>query len=130
MYELVGADWRWTDRLGWSDERWQAWADSVETWLLDCDDRRAGYFELQPEVDGDVRLALFGLAPGFYGRGLGGHMLTRAVERAWEIPGTARVWVSTLDLDSPAALANYLARGFEIVDRISGPDPAPRSVVG
>lgn len=125
MYVAVGSDWRWTDRLGWSEERWQAWADSVETWLLHRDGRRAGYFELQPESDGDVRLALFGLVPGYYSDGLGGQMLVRAVERAWAIPGTTRVWVSTLDLDSPMALSNYLARGFEIIDRTAGPDPRP-----
>ena len=38
----------------------------------------------------------------------------RAVEEAWTL-GAARVWLHTNSRDAPAALPNYLARGFRIV---------------
>jgi hypothetical protein len=38
-------------------------------------------------------------------------MLTATVERAWE-QGTSRVWLHTCTLDDPAALPNYIKRGF------------------
>jgi hypothetical protein len=31
------------------------------------------------------------------------------------------VWLHTCTLDSPAALPNYLARGFEVVRTVSSP---------
>ena len=71
----------------------------------------AGYFELRRDRDGGVEIAYFGLLPEFTGRGLGGHLLTAAVERAWA-PGPERVWLHTNTLDHPAALPNYLKRGF------------------
>jgi GNAT superfamily N-acetyltransferase len=54
------------------------------------------------------------MLPGWEGEGLGGHLLTCAIERAWEA-GADRVLVNTCTLDHPAALPNYLARGFEVV---------------
>jgi GNAT superfamily N-acetyltransferase len=48
------------------------------------------------------------------GRGLGTLLLTRAVEEAWAL-GTSRVWLHTSTLDHPAALPNYLKRGFKQV---------------
>ena len=51
-------------------------------------------------------------SPASQALGLGGWLLTRAVERAWAVEGTRRVWLHTCELDSPAALANYEARGF------------------
>ena len=42
-------------------------------------------------------------------------MLTRAVEEAWRTPHARRVWLHTCTLDGPAALPNYLGRGFRIV---------------
>ena len=72
----------------------------------------AGYFELRREGD-DVELVYFGLLRHYHGRGLGGHFLTQAIQRAWE-GTTRRVWVHTNTLDHPAALPNYLKRGFKI----------------
>ena len=50
-------------------------------------------------------------APEFIGRGLGGALLTHAIEQAWT-SGAKRVWVHTCELDHPAALTNYEARGM------------------
>jgi GNAT superfamily N-acetyltransferase len=53
------------------------------------------------------------LLPAFVGRGLGGALLTSALEDAWKMQ-PPRVWVHTCTLDHPAALANYQARGMKI----------------
>jgi GNAT superfamily N-acetyltransferase len=73
----------------------------------------AGYAEIEMQDGGNVELASFGVLPQFAGRGVGGRLLTRAVERAWEMGGK-RVWLHTCSLDSPAALPGYLARGFRL----------------
>jgi ribosomal protein S18 acetylase RimI-like enzyme len=73
----------------------------------------AGYFELEQMPDAVVEIKYFGLLAGFTGRGLGAHMLTEAVERAFAI-GASRVILDTCSLDHPGALAHYQARGFRV----------------
>jgi GNAT superfamily N-acetyltransferase len=116
LYAAVGGDWYWIGRLPWTYARWQAWLDrpEVETWVARRGGSPAGYFELEQQAGGSVELAYFGLMPQFVGQGLGGHLLTVAISRAWELPDARRVWVHTCSLDHPFALANYQARGFEI----------------
>ena len=41
-------------------------------------------------------------------------ILTKSVEEAWAL-GPSRIWVHTCTLDHPAALPNYLSRGFRTV---------------
>jgi GNAT superfamily N-acetyltransferase len=141
LYTTVGADWHWVDRLTWTKEEWAAWTDRDEHHLLiatlaEEDGGVAGYAELEQQPAGAVEIAYFGLLPAFHGRGLGGHLLRRVLDIAWTLPGTERVWVHTCDLDSPAALANYRARGMrefrrEIEWRISASntDQQSRSAV-
>jgi GNAT superfamily N-acetyltransferase len=74
----------------------------------------AGYFELRQHEDGSVEIAYFGLLPNFIGRGWGKYLLTRAVDTAWSLD-PKRVWLHTCTLDHPAALPNYLKRGFRRV---------------
>jgi GNAT superfamily N-acetyltransferase len=109
FYETVGRPHEWTDHLGRTDVEWQEWAERVETWVATIDGGDAGYYELR-ETGEDVEIAYFGLLPHVQGQGLGGHMLTHAVTRAFEL--APRVWVHTCTLDGPHALANYLARGL------------------
>jgi len=71
----------------------------------------AGYFELKRHDDRGVEVVYFGLVAGFIGRGLGGAMLTRAIDEAWTM-GAMRVWLHTCTLDSPNALPAYKARGL------------------
>lgn len=115
-YARVGAPWRWTARLAWSDERWRRYVlrDALGTWIGRAGDDPVGYFELESQAGGDVELAYFGLLPEFIGRGLGGPLLSAAVERAWRLPGTRRLWVHTCTDDHAHALDNYLGRGFEL----------------
>jgi GNAT superfamily N-acetyltransferase len=116
LYEEVGRAYRWTDRLGWTDETIRAYlrTPGVSIWLMSWQEAPAGYFELRKHEDGGVEIAYFGLLPDFIGRGWGKHLLTRAVQAAWEV-GTHRVWLHTCTLDHPAALPNYLKRGFRSV---------------
>jgi GNAT superfamily N-acetyltransferase len=74
--------------------------------------------------DGDIELASFGILPQFTGQGLGGHLLTCAVRRAWQ-GGASRVWLHTSSFDHPWALRNYLARGFRIVKTETSPKELP-----
>ena len=113
LYAEVGRAYHWRDRLAWTDEDARRRLDdpAVSLHLLSVDAAPAGYFELQRHDDGSVEIAYFGLLPEFHGRGLGKYLLTEAVEAGWAL-GASRVWLHTCTLDDPAALPNYLARGF------------------
>jgi GNAT superfamily N-acetyltransferase len=113
LYTAVGGDWFWIDRLSWTYQRWLQWLDrpEVETWVAYHRGTPAGYFELEHLPETGVELAYFGLLPGFVGRGIGGQLLTAAVQRAWQRQ-PQRVWLHTCTLDHPQAVANYKARGF------------------
>lgn len=115
FYAAVGGDLFWVDRLSWTYAEWMAWLDrtELETWIGSVSGTPAGYFELERQAEGSVEIVYFGLLPRFVGRGLGGALLSAAVERAWE--GNARrVWLHTCSLDHSAALSAYQARGFLI----------------
>jgi GNAT superfamily N-acetyltransferase len=86
----------------------------VSLWLLTSRAAPAGYFELRAHDDRSVEIGYFGLLPEFLGRGWGGYLLTRAAEAAWAMK-PERVWLHTCTLDHPAALPNYLRRGFRPV---------------
>ncbi len=114
LYVEVGRNYHWIDRLPWTDEQIAAHLKQAEItlWLMTFDEATAGYFELRRCEDGSVEIAYFGLLPEFLGRGLGKHLLTSATEQAWA-DGANRVWLHTCTLDDPAALPNYLRRGFK-----------------
>ena len=113
LYLAVGQQYHWVDRLDWTAEEEAArLADpNVSLHVLTVAGAPAGYYELEREGDGAVQIAYFGLLPEFIGRGLGKYLLTRAAEDAFAL-GASRVWLHTCTLDNPAALPNYLARGF------------------
>jgi GNAT superfamily N-acetyltransferase len=115
LYAEVGRDYHWVDRLPWSIDEIRAYINdpAVSVWLLSVWSSPAGYFELRRAPDGSVEIAYFGLLKHFHGRGLGGHLLTHAAQRAWE-SGARRVWLHTNTLDHRAALPNYLKRGFKV----------------
>jgi GNAT superfamily N-acetyltransferase len=114
LYRDVGRAWYWRDRESWTDEALATLLSSPDIAVWEClvGDESAGYFELARHDDGAVEIAYFGLVERFFGLGLGGAMLTRAAREAWAM-GATRVWLHTCTLDSPRALPNYKARGFE-----------------
>lgn len=115
LYVEVGRNYHWFDRLPWTDEQIREYlADpSLQLFVMWVSGAPAGYFELRREPDGAVEIAYFGLLDQFTGKGMGGYMLTQAVREAWR-SGATRVWLHTNTLDHPAALPNYLKRGFTV----------------
>lgn len=116
LYQLVGEPWQWTDKLSWSEAAWQEHVErpQVRTWMALVQGSVAGYFELERDEAGNTEILYFGLAPDFVGKGYGGYLLTHAIEQAWQVENTQRVWVHTCNLDHPSALQNYQARGFKL----------------
>ena len=115
LYLAVGAAWAWRDKRSWTDEQWRTYAeaDRLRTFVAYWDASPVGYYELDHHDDRSIEIACFGLLPAFLGRGLGGALLTSALEEAWTMQ-PPRVWIHTCTLDHPAALSNYQARGMKI----------------
>lgn len=114
LYRDVGDAYHWRDRNAVADDTLRAHFQqpTVQLWVLSHGDVPAGFFELQRHADDAVEIVYFGLTKHVFGRGFGKHLLTCAATKAWEL-GAKRVWLHTCTLDSPAALPNYLARGFD-----------------
>ncbi len=114
LYAEVGRGYHWVDRLTWSDDQVCSHISNpdVSLWVMYFSNVPAGYFELQKHKDGSVEIAYFGLLPDFHRRGLGKYLLTVAIEKAW-LEGANRVWLHTCTLDDPAAMPNYIHRGFK-----------------
>jgi GNAT superfamily N-acetyltransferase len=133
LYATVGAPWHWHDRDAWPDAQLAEHLarDEVGVWAVDrladsaadashaervqTADRDVGMLELCRHADDSVEIVYLGLVHRVHGRGLGAWLLGEAVRMAvtWN---AARVWLHTCTLDGPAALPNYLARGF-VVER-------------
>jgi GNAT superfamily N-acetyltransferase len=117
LYFRIGQRWDWTDKQPWTDDRWKEYATAPELWTFAgyFEDALAGYYELRRDAEGGIEIAYFGLLPDSIGRGLGGALLTSAIEEAWRISlKPTRVWVHTCNRDHPQALANYQARGMVV----------------
>jgi GNAT superfamily N-acetyltransferase len=113
LYETVGRAYVWVERTRMSDEALAAIVqhENVELYVLYCEGAPAGYAELDFRKMPDAELAYFGLIPDFIGRGLGGFLLTTAIDIAWGKP-IERFWVHTNTLDHPRALPLYQQMGF------------------
>lgn len=113
LYTAVGGDWYWVDRLGWTEARWLSdiGRDNVELWVAYLEGTPAGYYQLESLPGRVVDINYFGMMPFMTGRGSGGYLLSEAIRRCYTL-GAERVTVNTCSLDHPAALNNYLARGF------------------
>jgi GNAT superfamily N-acetyltransferase len=123
LYKSVGERWRWRDRLSMPDEelRRVLASDTNMVNVMYVDGVPAGYIELEREGN-NMEIAYFGLRPGYFGQGLGKHLLSVGIAKAWE-SGAQRVWVHTCNLDGPHALKNYEARGFVVYDVTEEPMP-------
>lgn len=116
LYGSVGAEWRWRDRLVMSDEELTAALSQpgVSVHVMYVDGIPAGYVELGCDGE-ETEILYFGLRSAFHGMGLGKHLLSYGIQRAWET-GAKRIRVHTCNLDAPQALSNYMKRGFKIYD--------------
>lgn len=115
LYRAVGGAWHWRDRLAWAPSDWAAALDApaVELWVARRGPLELGYAELAPSGSA-MEIRYFGLVPEAMGQGLGRWLLQRTIALAWAT-SPSRVILNTCTLDGPAALPNYLARGFTIV---------------
>lgn len=141
LYAAVGGPWTWTDRIAWTRSQWVADLElpGTEVWVAYADGSPAGYLHLgvQPESDcSSVEIKYFGLMGHAIGRGIGGALLTHGIRRGWELPASyglppaRRVWLHTCDLDGPAALPNYQARGFVVTGEEAKEQSVPEQPLG
>jgi len=116
LYQYVGKQWHWRDKLVWNDEQWKYYVEqsNLRTWIGYWKGAIAGYFELISDSYGNIEIVYFGLADVFIGKGFGGYFLSQAIKYAWTFEGAKRVWVHTCTLDHPRALTNYQARGLSL----------------
>ena len=121
LYCAVGGQYAWRDRLLMADDALMAALAAAELYRLKVNEEPAGYVELLP-VGAAVSIEYFGLVPRFHGRGLGKHLLSFGIDRAWQM-GAERIIVHTCSLDAPQALDNYLKRGFRVVRETREPMP-------
>mgnify|MGYP002628615492 CR=1 FL=1 len=120
LYRQIGAPWHWHDRDAWEQRALAAHlarpdiriyhvrADLGPEWT-----DSAGFLELERHGDGSIEIAYIGLDQRVLGRRLGAWLVSEAVRAAFAW-GAERTWLHTCTLDAPAALPNYLSRGFSI----------------
>jgi ribosomal protein S18 acetylase RimI-like enzyme len=123
LYGEVGRVWHWRDRLIMSeDELRQAITKvGVSIHVLYLLGAPVGYVELDQQ-DGSTEVVYFGLRPEYTGMGIGKHLLSYGIHRAW-MDGAKRLWVHTCNLDDPYALDNYIKRGFIVYKTEEEPMP-------
>ena len=133
LFRRVGQDWLWFSRLRLSDEELKAAIqdERVDVFALSHQGEDKGLLEIDRRSMPEIELKFFGLARDLVGKGLGGYLMSIAIEQAWS-HNPARFFVHTCTNDSQRALAFYVksgfvpyARGIEISDdpRLSGGIP-------
>ena len=116
FYKNIGKNCQWIDRLVWTDLDWIKYIsdEKLFTYILKDKHEMAGYFELLFNKDTkEVEIAYFGILKEYYGRKLGGYLLSEAIKFSFNL-GCTRVWVHTCSLDHKNALLNYQSRGMKI----------------
>ena len=116
FYKQIGKNYQWFDRLIWTDKNWIEYVSSPNlfTFVLKNNDDIAGFFELMYHKDKlETEIAYFGLLKEYFGKKLGGYMLSEAIKKSFSY-NVKRVWAHTCSLDHKNALKNYLSRGMKI----------------
>ena len=116
LYKQIGKKYKWIDRLAWTDQKWIDYVSckNLSTYVLKDGDDLVGYFELIfSEVKQEIEIAYFGILEDYFGKKLGGFLLSEAIKKSF-LTGVKRVWVHTCSLDHKNALKNYLSRGMTI----------------
>lgn len=122
LYARIGGPWHWHDRDAWDDATLAAHLADPRTsvYRVDADlptgpQSGVGFVELMRHTPEATEIVYLGLDTTVLGMGLGRWIVTAAATAAYDA-GATRVWLHTCTLDAPAALPNYLARGF-VVER-------------
>jgi len=120
LYAQIGGPWHWHDRDAWPDSKLETHLarKGVRIYRVDAslptgEVHGAGFFELERHADGSVEIGYLGLDTKAIGVGLGRWIVAEATREAWGM-GATKVWLHSCTLDGPAALPNYLARGFTV----------------
>ena len=116
FYKSVGKKYSWTDRLAWSEAKWIDYIsnEKLSTYVLRNENDIAGYFELIfHEDEKETEIAYFGILEEYFGKKLGGYLLSYAIKKSFSI-GATSVWLQNCNLDHENALKNYLNRGMKI----------------
>jgi len=116
LYNKIGKKYNWVDRLIWTDQDWIKYVSRFEmyTYILKVKNEIAGFFEfIYQEKKLETEIAYFGLLKEYFGKKLGGYMLSEAIKKSFSF-NVKRVWVHTCSLDHKNALKNYLSRGMKI----------------
>jgi ribosomal protein S18 acetylase RimI-like enzyme len=116
FYKNIGKNCQWIDRLVWTDLNWIDYIsnDQLFTYILKDKSEIAGYFELLFNKQSEAaEIAYFGILEEYFGKGLGGYLLSEAIKISFKLGGV-RVWVHTCSLDHKNALLNYQSRGMKI----------------
>ena len=116
FYKQIGKKYSWIDRLSWDDNKWINYVsnNNIKTYVLKNKGNPVGFFELIFHPDNlEIEIAYFGIFEEFFGKKLGGYLLTEAIKISFE-KNPKRVWVHTCSLDHKHALKNYLNRGMKI----------------
>jgi GNAT superfamily N-acetyltransferase len=113
LYRRVGERWLWFSRSVMDDRALAARlaAPATEILALDRDDDTIGFAELDRSVEGEIEIAMFGVAPEATGTGAARFLMDEALALVWA-PGTKRVWLHTCTFDHPAAIPFYRRAGF------------------
>ena len=115
FYKNIGKNCHWVDRLIWTELDWTKYIsdEKLSTYILKNKDELVGYFELLFNINiKEAEFAYFGILEEYYGKKLGGYLLSEAIKSSFNMGGE-RVWVHTCSLDHKNALKNYLARGMK-----------------
>ena len=116
FYKQIGQYHHWIDRLQWNDKNWIEYVSNPNlfTFILKNNEEIAGFFELIYHKNrSEIEIAYFGLLKEYFGKKLGGYMLSEAIKKSFSF-NVKRVWVHTCSLDHDNAIKNYLSRGMKI----------------
>jgi N-acetylglutamate synthase-like GNAT family acetyltransferase len=113
LFRRAGQQWLWFSRLEMTDAQLAAVLQNSNTefFLAEREGSEIGMAELDRSQSPTVEITSFALFPEVIGKGLGRSFMTQLLDRAWSY-STARVWLHTCNLDSPAALSFYMKCGF------------------
>ncbi|HEY9090504.1 GNAT family N-acetyltransferase [Parasphingorhabdus sp.] len=126
-FREIGDKWLWFGRLSLSDEELQSTIHNpqLEIFKAQSGGKDIGLVELDFSQPEQCEICYFGLIPEVNGKGLGGTMMSEALNLAWR-DGIKRVWLHTCTHDSPRALAFYRRSGFIAYKREVEIDADPR----
>jgi hypothetical protein len=117
FYKQIGKKYNWIDRLVWTDKNWIDYISNknLKTFTLKKKNDLVGFFELIIHLDkNEVEIAYFGLLEEYFGKKLGGYLLTEALRLSLNLNNIKRVWCHTCSYDHEHGIKNYLSRGMNI----------------